>query len=1007
MATRCFLVVDFDIGAGKEARESELPALEQLVAMGYEYRNKRELNVARRKYSEILLYDRLEEAVKKLNPELDDDGVRDAMSQLEEDRYPHNLPPVDTNEKIRARLIGLSQTGGLEPVVVTQNFGDGPEQRVVKIFDFETVENNDFLVTNQFKIQGFKNPIFPDIVVFVNGIPLVVMECKDPTIPNPIEQAYEDNFTRYQRLGHGYEKLFFYNHCMIATCGTLARVGTLQSNINYYARWSEPYPLSTDEVKDMCNGRAREQEIMIAGLLSKKNLLGHLQNFVIYETVNGQKVKKIAKHQQFRAVTKSMSRLIRSDEIRDKGGVIWHTQGSGKSLSMLWFASQLMYRFGNPPIIITTDRTQLDKQIHETFKSCGFPAPIRAKSGNHLGELLANAKGKTIMTVIDKFSTDAEIHTDERVVCLVDEAHRSQFKINAQQMRDAMPNAVFFGFSGTPIDKRDRSTYRVFGPMLDKYGFRESQTDGATVPIRYDGRLPELFVEGGDTIEQVYDRVIGQDPSVDPELKERLKNQYVTKEKIAEAPSRIKRIALDIVWHYMSHIEPNGYKAMVVAPSREAAVIYKREFDRLNAPASKIIMTSDLGETGKDGLSWDKYFLSQEQREQESEKFKSPEDPTKILVVVDMLLVGYDVPICQVLYLDRAVREHNLLQAIARVNRPYDEAKTHGLIVDYSGITKELQKALEMFDSKDVEGALDPLEDVLRELYERHIYTMAYFEGIDRKDYDAIIEKFEAEDLRQKFEYDFKMFSRALDAVMPSSAAGPYIEDFKFASEARQLVRTRYDGVRPSMRPYAKKIQQLIDDHIRSLRITGLIDPVEVSSENFLAFAQENVKSGRAKAALIKKRASSVIDELAPNNPAFYEGLRERLQRLIDEEKERRKKNADYFTNPDAYAEIYKAALSEEEERRKVFGGYEANQFEFALYGELNKKKDRRDSIEITKRIYERIRPETELVGWKSKVSVEKNIRASLYEVLSGEKFGDEEIDELSDTIITLARNDL
>lgn len=997
--------MDFEVGSGKEARESELPALEQLVAMGYEYRNNREINVKRQSYGEVLLYDRLEDAVKKLNPWLDDDGVRDAVSQLEESRYQHNLPPVDTNEKIRARLIGLSQTGGLEPVVVTQNFGDGPEQKIVKIFDFENVKNNDFLVTNQFKIQGLKKTIFPDIVVFVNGIPLVVMECKDPTIPNPIEQAYDDNFTRYQESGAGYDKLFFYNHCMIATCGTLARVGTLQSEINYYARWSEPYPLSINQVKDMCNGRAREQEIIIAGLLLRQNLLNHLQNFVIYESINGKRIKKIAKHQQFRAVTKSMSRL-ESDKIKDKGGVIWHTQGSGKSLSMLWFASQLMYKFGNPPIIITTDRTQLDKQIHETFKSCGFPAPIRAKSGRHLRDLLANAKGKTIMTVIDKFSTDTKIHTDEKVICLVDEAHRSQFKINAQQMHDAMPKAVFFGFTGTPIDKRDRSTRDVFGLILDKYGFRESQADEATIPIRYNGRLPELFVEGGDTIEQVYDRVIGQDPSVDLDLKERLKKQYVTKEKIAEAPSRIRRIALDIIEHYTTHIEPNGYKAMVVAPSREAAVMYKREFDRLNAPPSKIIMTSELGETGKDGLSWDEYFLSQEQREKESEKFKSPKDPTKILIVVDMLLVGYDVPICQVLYLDRAVREHNLLQAIARVNRPYDEAKTHGLIVDYSGITKELQKALEIFDSEDVEGALNPLKDVMYELHERHSNTMTYFEGIDRKDYDSIIEKFEPEDLRQRFEYDFKMFSRALDAVMPGSEARPYIEDFKFASEARQLIRTRYDGVRPSMRPYAKKIQQLIDDHIRSLHIADLVDPMEVSPENFLAFAQKNIKSDRAKAALIKNRASSVINELAPNNPAFYESLRERLQRLIDEEKERRKKNADYFTSPDAYTEIYKKALSEEEERKKVFESYEANQFEFALYGELNKKKSRKDSIEITKRIYEKIRPETELVGWKSKISVQKNIQRVLYEVL-GEKFGDEEIDELSDIILTLARNDL
>ena len=999
--------MSFDVGKGKEASESELPALEQLVNMGYEYKTQAELNRTRKKYSEILLYDRLEEALKRLNPEIDEDGIQDALSQLEESRYPHHLPPVDTNEKIRAKLIGLSQTGGLDPVVVTQNFGDGPEQKVVKIFDFENIDNNDFIVTNQFKVQGFKNPIFPDVMIFVNGIPLVIIECKDPTIPRPIEQAFEKNFTHYQNPGQGYAKLFFYNHCMIATCGTLARVGTLESHINYYARWAEAYPFSEEDVKKFGNGRAREQEILIAGLLSKQNLMNHLQNFVIYETINGQKIKKVGKHQQFRAVSKSMNRLKEDEDIKDKGGVIWHTQGSGKSLSMLWFASQLMYKFGNPPIVIITDRKQLDKQIHETFKSCGFPTPIRAKSGKHLGELLENARGKTIMTIIDKFSTETKIHTDEKVICLVDEAHRSQFKVNAEQMRVAMPNAVFFGFSGTPIDKNDKSVYRVFGPMLDKYGFKESQADGATLPIRYFGKLPELFVEGGDTIEQVFDRVIGQDKTISSEMLEKLKKQYVTKGKIAEAPSRIKRIALDIVTHYTTHIEPNGYKAMIVASSREAAVLYKKELDKLNAPASKIIMTSNLGETGKDDQSWDDYYLSSEQREAESEKFKSADDPTKILIVVDMLLVGYDVPICQVLYLDKGIREHNLLQAIARVNRPYDEPKTFGLIIDYSGITKELQEALEMFEQQDIEGALDPIDDLLKQLEYRHLDVMKYFVGIDRKNYDSIIERFEPIDTREKFEYDFKMFSKALDAVLPDKEADPYLADFKFASEARQLVRTRFDGVKPSIKPYAKKIQQLIDEHIRSLNISNLVNPMEISYENFMAFVKKEVKSDRAKAALIKRRAISVIDEFAPNNPAFYESLRERLERIIVEEAERRKKNADYFANPEEYMEIYQEALSEEKERKKVFGDYEANRFEFALYGELNKKKDRKESIEITKKIFSKISSETELVGWKNKVSVEKNIRAALYEILSDAKFEDEEIDEISEKVLTIAKNDL
>jgi type I restriction enzyme R subunit len=329
------------------------------------------------------------------------------------------------------------------------------------------------------------------------------------------------------------------------------------------------------------------------------------------------------------------------------------------------------------------------------------------------------------------------------------------------------------------------------------------------------------------------------------------------------------------------------------------------------------------------------------------------------------------------------------------------------LIVDYSGVTTELQKALEMFEEQDVDGALYPIDDLLQQLEYRHLDVMKYFSGIDKKDYDAIIEKFEPIDLREKFEYDFKMFSKALDAIMPDKEADPYLADFKFASEARQLIRTRYDGVQPSVKPYAKKIQQLIDDHIRSLNISNLVNPMEISYENFMAFLKKEVKSDKAKAALIKSRAISVIDELSPNNPAFYESLRERLQRIIDEETQRRKENAEYFTNPQKYEEIYEQALSEEKERKKVFGDYKANRFEFALYGEITKKKDRKESIEITKKIFAKIKSETELVGWKNKTSVEKNIRAALYEILSEAKFEDDYIDELSDTVLTIAKNDL
>ena len=282
---------------------------------------------------------------------------------------------MDTNEKIRAKLVGLSRSGGLEPITVTQNFGEGNVEKTVRLFDFDNPENNDFLVTNQFKLDGLKEPVYPDIVIFVNGIPLVLIECKSPSIKEPLIQAVEKNFTRYQSRGAGYERLMFYNHFLIATSGLQARHGTIGADVNHYARWSESYPLSLDDIEKMSGRKPREQEILIAGMLSKSHLLDLLKNYVIYEVVNNRRVKKIAKHQQYRVVTKAVDRLKSKDDVKGKGGVIWHTQGSGKSLSMLWLATQLMYKFGNPPIVIVTDRKQLDEQIHSTFRECGFPEP--------------------------------------------------------------------------------------------------------------------------------------------------------------------------------------------------------------------------------------------------------------------------------------------------------------------------------------------------------------------------------------------------------------------------------------------------------------------------------------------------------------------------------------------------------------------------------------------------------------------------------------------------------
>ena len=992
----------------EEYQQSELPALRQLIAMGYQYKNQSDLNRERRDYREVLLYDRLEKAIRKLNPELDEDGVYDAIGQIKEHSFPSNLDQMDTNEKIRAKLVGLSRSTGLEPITVMQNFGEGNVEKMVRLYDFDNPENNDFLVTNQFQLEGLKEPIFPDIVIFVNGIPLVVIECKAPSIRNPIQEAVEKNLYKYQSRRYGFEKLMFYNHLLIATSGYLAKHGTVGTSLNHYARWSEAYPLSIEDIEKMCKRKAREQEILIAGILSKSHLLDLLKNYVIYETVNNKKIKKIAKHQQYRVVTKAVDRLLNIGEnsVADKGGVVWHTQGSGKSLSMLWLATQLMYKFENPPIVIVTDRTQLDRQIHETFRACGFPTPTKAKTSSHLERLLQNPKGKTIMTTIQKFGTQHGklIHTDQKVIVLIDEGHRTQYKLQAEAMRSAIPNGVFFAFTGTPIDKKDRSTYRVFGPLLDRYSFEESKEDGATLTIFYEGRVPDLFVEGiekdgaeggkdeNDEAERIFERIFA-DLSI--EEKAKLKQEYITKQLISESHERIRKISADIIEHFPTHIQPNGFKALLVATSREAAVRYKRELDKLGGPRSKIIMTSNLGERGRDGTSFDEYFLTQEQREFESEFFKSPENDIQILIVVDMLLVGYDAPIVQVMYLDHPLKEHTLLQAIARVNRPYTAAKTYGLIVDYCGITKELQKALAIFDEQDIKDVLLPIEREVEELKIRHKEVMSFFSDIDdRNNNDLIIERFEPVHVRDNFEYAFKMFSKALDAVMPRKESDPFIADFKYLSQKRQLLRNQYGSYGMSYKLEGQKVQQLVNDYIYALRMENLIDFRKVTNETFLVDILK-FKSEKARTALVKNKIRQIIEEKKNENPIYYEKIKERLEKLIEEEERKRRESANYFNK---YKEVLEDLFEIGNEGKRL--GF-TNKLQHAIYELLlQKTSDENFSKKITKKIYGDIIPETEIIGWKTKKDSQRIISSIIYDNL--QETNNKKLMEIEDEISDL-----
>ncbi len=484
------------------------------------------------------------------------------------------------------------------------------------MIDFDDPGRNELLVTRQFKVKGATKHVIADAVVFVNGLPLAVLELKNPTLGDAWLHDAVDQLTRYQEGSEGYRDLgapqvFNTVQGSWRPCGLRAAYGTVGTPQRFFAEWKTPYPALEEEVAVALGKKPTPQDVALWGLFQPANLLDIVRNFVVYE--NDKKasrvIHKLPRYPQFLAVNKAIARIKGAKDPEDRGGVIWHTQGSGKSLTMLWLALKLRRdpAFEHPTIVIVTDRTDLDDQISGTFQAAGFPNPDRADSVRDLREKLAGPTGITLTTTIQKFQDLAAadggrgappvLNGAENIFVMVDEAHRTQYRSLAANMRVALPWACFLGFTGTPIDRNDRSTKQTFGPYIDTYTIEQAVQDGATVPIFYESRLPKLHLIGA-SLDKLFDHVFSDRTK---EERVEIKRKYATEAAIATAPKRIEAICLDLIEHYVSFIQPNGFKAQIVAVSREAAVVYKETLDRLNAPTSALIMSSTQRRRGPPG----------------------------------------------------------------------------------------------------------------------------------------------------------------------------------------------------------------------------------------------------------------------------------------------------------------------------------------------------------------------------------------------------------------------
>ncbi|MFC6757901.1 type I restriction endonuclease subunit R [Halomicroarcula sp. GCM10025894] len=686
-----------------------------------------------------------------------------------------------------------------------------------------------------------------------------------------------------------------------------------------------------------------------------------------------------------------------------QGGVIWHTQGSGKSLTMLFLGLKLRRAKPDPTLLLVTDRSALDDQIHATFERCGFPNPKKAKDIDDLREKLRHNAGETITTLIQKFqTTDDEgdefpvLSRDEDIYVMVDEAHRTQYKQLANNMRTALPEAFYVGFTGTPIEKDERDTRRTFGNYVDTYTIDQSLEDDTTVEILYQGRLADIHLEGAD-LDRVFDRVFDE---YDEDEKAEIKKRYAREKDLAEAESRIKRVALDIVDHFEDQIAP-PFKGFVVTPSKRAAIRYKKRLDELNGPESRVVISHDHNDP-EEVKHW---APSDSELSNYKEQFVDPHGDVELLIVCDMLLTGFDAPVAQVMYLDKPLREHNLLQAIARVNRPFED-KNYGLIVDYYGVSDDLKEALAMFSTDDVERAMIPFEDKEPELEAAHNKTVSFFEDLD--DVEACLQTLEPEDTRIDFMNAFKRFSKLMDIVLPDPAANPYKQDLDRLSHIYGRAKERYRDDSMNLEGCGAKVRKLIHDHIRSSGIEVLNDePVSVMESGEFESRLDDLQDDEARASEMRHALEHEINVRYDEDPVHYQSLQERVEELIEQYKESR------LTDREVIEEL-RDILSEmrnrdQQAREKGLDDSTELSFYHALEDTLrtdDRDVDEERLLELTGEIVAKVEDIVSVVEWKQKVNVQnklrKQVKIQLYK--SDLDLTSEERDALTNSVIELAR---
>jgi len=945
-----------DTPSFKEDHISQIPALQMMQKLGYTYLSPDEALQARgNKTTNVILEDVLRKQLKEINSEkrisstkttyISDANIENGIRALKE--LPMNEGYIAACEAVY-NLITLGKA-------FEQSFDGDKKSITLQYIDWKNLENNVFHVTEEYSVMRSttKEHYRPDLVLFANGIPLCIIECKRPDMKEPLKQAISQHLRSQQE--DGIRALYVYSQLILSLATQEASFATNATPEKFWAHWEEKFltdeeevnyknefhalknlPLSINLKEKLFSGRFRYvrqyfddlenedilptvQDVYLYGLCRPERLMDIIFNFIVFD--NGE--KKIARYQQFFAIKKTMKRIVQIDDGRRKGGVIWHTQGSGKSLTMVMLAQAIAMEpsIRNPKIVLVTDRTDLDNQITGTFRKCGRFVE-NATTGQRLVDLLESKSDSIVTTIINKFvaamkkiSKPLESHD---IFVLVDEGHRTQHGAFNIEMQKTLQNACFIAMTGTPLFKKDKNTAAKFGGIIDAYTVDQAVADKAVVPLLYEGRLAIQEVNA-NPLDTFFGMI--SEPLTDYQ-KTDLKRKFSRADQLNGAEQKIYAIAWNISLHFRDNWQGTPFKAQLVCDKKVNAIRYKEFLDEIGIVSSEVLISSideREGEesayeksTEKENRFWkkmmDEHGNAKAYEKNIISRFKNQRDP-EIIIVVDKLLTGFDEPKNTVLYLTRNLQSHKLLQAIARVNRIYPD-KEFGYIIDYYGVIENLDDALQMyssfedFDAEDLAGTLVNINEEIRKLPQKHSELWDIFKTIgNRRDAEAYQVLLKDEAIRVLFYDKLAAFAKALKIALSSiqfyrdvdeKTIDRYKSDLTMFLKLRLAVVERYSD-EVDYKQYEGQIQKLIDTHITTEKVETITDLVNIFDKEKFQQEVEKTTGVAAKADKIASRTAKHISEKMDEDPAFYKKFSQLLKDAISEYEAKRINEAQYL----------------------------------------------------------------------------------------------------------------